>query len=392
MPDITAVVQRVGRVSRRAAKAARQLTRLTFDPALTKSYWPELSRKSAARRFTELTWWLLRHGEINNYYYVYGLDIRGRTRGDVLPYRSFRKIRNRANLRTGRAAYNYVCVLRDKFLFGQLVRSFGLPTPTCLALLTSDSVTWLDRNITASLPTFLEYAPDFDGFAKPLDGIQGDGAFPLKVSGGQLTSRDQPLTLDALRTRINGRYLLQSRIDQHESMSALNPTSVNTVRLITFCRERMARVIFGAVRIGRFGKSVDNWAAGGLIVRLDLATETLQGEGFLKPGYGGRCSHHPDSGIKLDGYAIPHLAKAIQAVTRLHELIPDIHSIGWDVAITPEGPVIIEGNDDWEGGIPMVLERDFKQRFLAEFKRRDRAGSAATIPTTPNSVGSRALS
>jgi hypothetical protein len=45
-----------------------------------------------------------------------------------------------------------------------------------------------------------------------------------------------------------------------------------------------------------------------------------------------------------------------------------IHSIGWDIAITDNGPIFIEGNDDWDGTIAMSLESDFKSRFLEMYK------------------------
>jgi hypothetical protein len=77
---------------------------------------------------------------------------------------------------------------------------------------------------------------------------------------------------------------------------------------------------------------------------------------------------HPDSGVPLEGYRIPYFREAVQVVTRMHERLHGIHSIGWDVGISPEGPIIIEGNDDWEGGIPMVLEPDFRRRFLQMYR------------------------
>ena len=147
-------------------------------------------------------------------------------------------------------------------------------------------------------------------------------------------------------------------------MSSLHPSSVNTVRLITFATGATVQLFAAAMRIGTHGKSVDNWAAGGVIVGVDAERGELRAEGFHKPGYGGRVQRHPDSGIAFQGFKIPYFSAALELVARLHGYLPDIHSIGWDVAITPAGPTIIEGNDDWEGGIPMVLERDFRQRFL----------------------------
>lgn len=353
----------------RALKGGRKIAAMVFDPKLSRSYWPEEEHKSKGRVLAELLWWLLRHGELNNYYYVYGLDRKSVRRDDFLPYRAFRRIRNRRNLRNGRAPYNYVCVLRDKFLFGQLLSSLGIETPRTFALLDRDAVTWLDRNLTLPLSSIGERdTPMLDGFCKPLAGIQGEGAFPLEVGEGRIIANRVACTAADLRKRLRGRFLFQERVEQHPAMSALNPSSLNTVRLITFCRNHEATLFSAALRVGVAGKSVDNWAAGGLIVHIDAATGELRGEGFFKPGYGGRASVHPDSGIAFAGFRIPYFREAVQLVTRLHVYLHDIHSVGWDVGISTSGPTIIEGNDDWEGGIPMVLEKDFRRRFLAMYQ------------------------
>lgn len=355
--------------NRGPAKLVRRIWDLVADRHLSRSYYPDEPTKSKPRVLADLLWWLLRSGEINNYYYVYGLDRKTVDRShELLPYRHFRRIRNRRNFRTGRAQFNYVCLLRDKFVFSQFVGSLGLATPRALALLDADRVTWLDTNKTVPLAAIVERQGVIDGFCKKLGGIQGDGAFPLRIQTGLLYVRDNQITVPELADRLTDRYLLQQRIIQHDTMRALHPSSVNTVRLITFATASSIELFAAALRVGTHGKSVDNWAAGGLIISVDPARGELRGEGFYKPGYGGRAWRHPDSGIEFQGFKIPYFFEAVDLVARLHSYLRDIYSIGWDVAITPDGPTIIEGNDDWEGGIPMVLERDFRSRFLALYR------------------------
>lgn len=364
--------RQLARAGRGSVKAARRIWDLATDRQLSRSYYPDEPTKSKPRVFVELLWWLLRSGEINNYYYVYGLDRKAvDRRSELLPYRQFRRLRNRRNLHTGRASYNYVCVLRDKFVFSQFVSSLGIATPRSLALLDASHLTWLDTNVTMPLPAICDRSDvTFDGFCKKIGGIQGDGAFPLRIDAGSLFVRDRRISVEDLRDRLDDRYLLQQRIQQHETLSALHASSVNTVRLITFANAAGVELFAAAMRIGTHGKSVDNWAAGGVIVGIDPKCGELRGEGFHKPGYGGRVQRHPDSGIVFEGFKIPYFTEAVALVSRLHGYLRDIHSIGWDVAITPDGPTIIEGNDDWEGGIPMVLERDFRQRFLRMVRGR----------------------
>lgn len=356
----------------RITRTTREILGLAIDERLSRSYWPAASRKSRLRILGELIWWLIRTGEANNFYYAYGLDLKSVHRQDLMSYRRFQWLRNRCNLRVAGLTYNYVCILRDKFVFGQFASSLGIPTPKNLALLDQKSVTWLDRSETAPLESLAETdAPGLNGFCKPLAGMQGDDTFPLRIDRGRFFVADKPISLDELRSRLSGRFLFQQRIDQHPLMSQLNPSSVNTMRLISFCSDGQAAVLHGVLRIGVPPSHVDNWAAGGLIASIDLERGELRGDGFFKPGAGGRTPVHPDSGIRFDGFRLPQFEVAMALVKRLHEYLPHIYSIGWDVAISADGPVIVEGNDDWDAGCLMVLEQGFRQEFLELCDRRD---------------------
>src|SRR5690606_23349439 len=120
----------------RDAKAIRALT----EGRESRSYYPEAPGKSKLTIMRDLIWWRLRFGEVNKYYYLYGLDRLDADAGSVMPYRQFRAMRNDRNLRPGNLAahygtsYNFVCVLRDKFLFSQVALSLGFPIPKPWAL------------------------------------------------------------------------------------------------------------------------------------------------------------------------------------------------------------------------------------------------------------------
>ena len=320
---------------------ARHLTRWLTDPRLSRSYYPSEPHKSKLRILAELAWSRLRDGEVNKYYYAYGQDCKTPHR-DTIGYQKFRRIRDRAN-RAG--PYDYVCVLRDKFLSALFLATFGIPTPRTYAVFEGDRVIWKNPDLETL---------DIVGFCKPLTGTCGVGARPFNPKNAEL----------------DGRYLFQERLQQHPDMAALHPASVNTVRLITF-HDNDVELFSAAQRIGAHNMQVDNWAAGGLVTRINPQTGQLEGDAYFRPGHGTRTPTHSDTGIAFHGYRIPYFYEAVTLVKQAHRHIPDIYSVGWDVAITPKGPVIIEGNDDWEGGIPMVLEKDFKPRFLAKFPNRN---------------------
>ncbi|MBD3179261.1 MAG: hypothetical protein GF417_06510, partial [Candidatus Latescibacteria bacterium] len=69
---------------------------------------------------------------------------------------------------------------------------------------------------------------------------------------------------------------------------------------------------------------------------------------IYKPGFGGSCTEHPDTGVVFADFRIPFLMDALDMVRQLHSFFYGVKSIGWDVAIAENGPVFIEGNDNWE--------------------------------------------
>ena len=202
-----------------------------------------------------------------------------------------------------------------------------------------------------------------DGFCKPFDGILGRGAFALRVEDGRPVVNGAPTSLGALRARLRGRYLLQERMTQHEALARLHPASVNALRVITVLEDGSARLFSAHLRVGAHGEPTNSvGTGGGFAVPIDPTTGRLSGRGLTRDGFRDR---HPDTDVAFDGYEIPFFDQAVALSRRLHEDVRGLHSVGWDVAIAPDGPVFIEGNDNWGGGLTMALEPDFKERFLA---------------------------
>ena len=137
-------------------------------------------------------------------------------------------------------------------------------------------------------------------------------------------------------------FLIQEWVKQHKGMAALNPTSVNTMRILSYRSGMEVLIIYSVVRIGRSGSVVDNQCAGGI-------STTISEDGLLgKVAFGGFSKDNitqTDTGIVLDGYELPSYDKAIEMVKRLHMKLPFFNLVGWDVAIQEDGePVLIEFN------------------------------------------------
>lgn len=324
------------------------------------TYYPDSERKSKLRILLEYGWWVWTYKELNPDYFLYGLDRKNTTLGEYLSHPTFAEIRDRGNDEA------YTGLLRDKFVFAQLATSLGIATPEPIAILDDSRLEWLSpRRTQTSLDALLER--DLDAVCKPVCGGQGQGVFGLRTTDEALFIDGKPTPLDSLRERITERYLLQQRIDQHEKLDALHPSSVNTLRLITARTNGDVDLLSSVLRVGAGGACTDNLSRGGMIAYVDPATGTVQSPGVFKYGPRSTFDRHPDTGVPLDGYTIPHFRKALDLARQFHADLHGLRTIGWDVAITPDGPTVLEGNSEYGGSIPQTVDDGFKDRFLALF-------------------------
>lgn len=53
---------------------------------------------------------------------------------------------------------------------------------------------------------------------------------------------------------------------------------------------------------------------------------------------------HPDSKIKFKNYQLPEWSEVIRICKEMSAMIPTVQWIGWDMAYTDNGWIVIEGN------------------------------------------------
>ena len=122
------------------------------------------------------------------------------------------------------------------------------------------------------------------------------------------------------------------------------------------------------LRIGANGSFVDNTSQGGIAVGFNLETGQLNEYGFHKPQFGRRVKTHPNSGIKFSEFTIPFIKEAEEQAIYFHSMLTGLQSVGWDIAIGPDGPIFIEGNDNWEINGPQVGNHGMAAEIKEAFK------------------------
>ena len=168
--------------------------------------------------------------------------------------------------------------------------------------------------------------------AKPLDGLGGKGVSKENVTDID----DKKAYYDKL---VENHMFLEEVVVQHPD---LNKLSVNTMRIMTFYNNGNPRILWVGLRVGNGVNSIDNFHAKGMAVNVDMETGKLIGNGIDQELH--QFSEHPVTHVKFDGFQIPCFEEAKQLVLKAALESDKILVVGWDVAVTPEGPVLIEGN------------------------------------------------
>jgi len=159
-------------------------------------------------------------------------------------------------------------------------------------------------------------------------------------------------------------FVFQEEVIQHDELNRLNPYCVNTLRIETFTNKaNESKIMSGIIRLG-FNKSfIDNVSKGGAYVGINFSTGKLRDRAVSDFTNGRARSYfeHPETKIKFEGYEIPYFKEIVNLVESAAQLIPQVKVVGWDVAITPDGPLLIEGNE-----LPGMMSSDIGQHGLGK--------------------------
>lgn len=231
------------------------------------------------------------------------------------------------------AGWRSDCVLMDKALFYARCAERGLPHPRVAAIVRENRVELFGG------------APASDLLVKPARGEGGRGVVALDP--GVAVTDFEALTAwlaRRLRTR-KGTWIVQERVSTHPVLRDVSLNALPTARLTTIVNEGgVPEPVYSVLRLAADPAAfVDNMKAGGILASVDLASGRL-GPGCRGYG-GGDYATHPATGAPIEGLILPDWEAAKALAVRAHrEAFAGYTLIGWDIAFTPAGPVLIEGN------------------------------------------------
>ena len=258
-----------------------------------------------------------------------------------------------------------VAALNDKAAAALRLAQAGIRVPHTLGHLELSPNAANDRqlaDVTTSLQLLLEHAPPSGIVLKP---NRGQGGYRVLVyrhaTRTHLTSLDGSVVpveelAKLLLQSSTGRWNVESRLLTHSSLLRFAPLAIPSMRVLTF-RSPTGELLLGpaSLKLPLGTSGVDNFGSGNLASSVDLLTGrvgaavTLDGERQIVA--------HPTTGEPLGTLLLPDLAEALALVRAAANELAELPLLGWDVAFSSDGPVILEGNA-WAGVDILQMPRD----------------------------------
>ena len=194
---------------------------------------------------------------------------------------------------------------------------------------------------------------------------------------------DERKLREAYPTREGIRYdfLFEERLRPHEEIVEVTGSeTLCTLRILTLLTESgTVELVAGLFKLQPENKGVDNTSAGAMAVSIDLQTGVL-GEGsfmYLKDyRQSPRYREYPGSPRPFYGRQLPLWGEVVSLAKTAAAAFPMTRCIGWDVAISDLGPVLVEGNAGWGvESLQLASNRGLAQGILEDTYRslRDKA-------------------
>lgn len=261
----------------------------------------------------------------------------------------------------------------DKTRFYLHCREHDIRTVPILALIASADGANTTIPHLVSVRDMKEAFSPGEYFLKPINGSHGKGTFSLTVddagfhwSGRHGSVEDFHAECVSILKGVKA-LIVQPKVINHQAIRDItHAKGLSTIRVVTFRNGDAIDVVAACLRIVVGNSEVDNFShgeSGNLVAGIDVAS------GKLVTSIGSRSRtwptmidvpQHPHSKASILGISMPYWDEVIALVKKAHTSTTGLRSVGWDVAITQDGPLIVEAN--WRYDVD-ILQVAYKKGF-----------------------------
>jgi len=312
-------------------------------------------RKNRSERIKDNISWYKKYGKVNNFYNRYCLDIENfREQKD---YITLKEMGRYSAHHGGIKPAKYTWRISNKLVFANIIKKSNPEyLPQVYIKFKGKKILTKQHENTDTL-TYIKNLQNGKYFVKPIGGMCGNNTIRIIKKNGRLTFRHvtkgKISAKEFIKITSSGTFLLQEYIENHDDIKKLSPYALNTVRIVTTRFHDRVHILSADMRVScKSDAIVDNFHKGGAIVHVNTKTGKLSR--YAHRMHDRVLKKHPITGIAFENYQLPFWKETIEMVKKLHDIFYQVPSIGWDVAITPTGPKIIEGNCGWDTAVPQT--------------------------------------
>jgi len=256
--------------------------------------------------------------------------------------------------------------LKNKGIFYKYCMIHGVPIPQLYGLFFRDIAGWCRTggNIVVGKADWIRYIaaelPE-EFVVKPCVGAHGEGLVIFqRRDGGFVDSAGCWYEAEDVwrllwNTSGSEGCVIQERMFNHPRIERLFGSKyLQTMRVVTFSGgEGTSPIIHVHLKLTSPGSIVDNFGdgvCGNIQCRVDLSSGRLQSAMRFADDGSGRVviERHPETDICFEGIVLPYWEEVCRLAADVAKRFVPVRAIGWDVAVTPTGPVIVEGNIWWD--------------------------------------------
>ncbi len=329
------------------------------------SFYSHLKRKDRQARIDDNIRWYEEYNYLNKFYNDFGLDIENfRNQDDYLE--DWIIIEQRRSIHHDGIDPLLNRVIADnKFFFYSLMETL-MPgyTPKLRVVLQGSNLFYpIFKN--SSVSEAIKKLRNGKYVLKSILGMKGNDIYILEKKKGSLYLDNKKINIEKiLELTKNQRYLIQDCLIQNSEFGKIAPNSVNTIRVETLRWHKEVHIYYAIARFStKEDVSYDNASQGGTFVGVDIEQGTLREYGEYLNIPDKHELQHPISKIVYKDFKIPYWNEIVSLVKQIHPLFYELASIGWDIAITEDGPVIVEINSKPLGKMSQIANGGLKKRY-----------------------------
>jgi hypothetical protein len=248
---------------------------------------------------------------------------------------------------------SWFATTKNKLLWETILTGAGLRVPKTLAVYEKlgrgGGVPILQNK--AALADFLSQPSNIPVFCKPVTGVYSIGAFRIDAFDGKSAvindQWEKPIDEIALYFETIGKkgYLLQRPLSPHKKLLSITGNSISTLRFILRMDGGTPCLMRCVLKVPAKGEVADNfWRPQAQLCAVEIESGKITAIITNEDGNHFSTATGNMDGCLVTGFEIPDFQATIKLLTAAARHFPAIRTQSWDVAVTNDGPVLMELN------------------------------------------------